>query len=125
MRLAFRLFSAFLLLEMMCLYHCFGQDVQQDIYASQTNIHSNVDQVSPSEFSLMDLVEFLEGKDGDENSEEDTEHNLSSANEVQIYSELNNNIPDIDQRAIHRLLNFKENKSPLFVLFHSWKYHIV
>lgn len=124
MRLAFRLFSAFLLLEMMCLYHCFGQDVQQVSYPSQTNIHSNVDQVSPSEFSLMDLVEFLEGKDGDENSEEDSEHNLSSANDVQIYTELNYNLPDTDQCSKLRLLNFKENRSPLFVLFHSWKYHI-
>ncbi|HMR89272.1 MAG TPA: hypothetical protein PKD51_14020 [Saprospiraceae bacterium] len=124
MRLAFRLFSAFLLLEMMCLYHCFGQDVQQVSYPSQTNIHSNVDQVSPSEFSLMDLIEFLEGKDGDENSEEDTEHNLSSTNEIQIHLEINNEISDIDQNSIHRLLNFKENKYPLFVLFHSWKLHI-
>lgn len=124
MRLAFRLFFACLLLEMMCLYHCFGPDAQQVSYQSQSSINSNADQISPSEFSLMDLVEFLEGKDGDENSEEDKEHSLSSANEVQIHSEFNNDMPDIDQNATLRLLNFKENKSPLFVLFHSWKYHI-
>jgi len=124
MRFAFRLFSAFLLFEMMCLYHCFGQDVQQVSYPSQSFVHSNAAQVSPSDFSFMDLVEFLEGKDGDESSEEETDHNLSSVNELNLQDELIIDLFGLNQTARHRLLNFKKNKSPLFVLFHSWKYHL-
>jgi hypothetical protein len=124
MRLAFRLFSLFLVLEMMCLYHCFGQAAQQVSYPSHSSFHSNAAQVSPSDFSFMDLVEFLEGKDGDESSEEETDHNLSSANEIILYDELIIDFFGLDQTARHRLLNFKQNKSPLFVLFHSWKYHL-
>ncbi len=123
MRLAFKLFSACLLVEMMCLYHCFGHDAQAVSYATKTTIY-NVDQVGPTGFSFFDLVEFLENKDSDENSEEDTEHNLSSTSIRCIGSESSIGLTEFDQNATHRLLNFKENKAPLFVLFHSWKYHI-
>ena len=125
MRLAFRLFSAFLLLEMMCLYHCFGQDVSKVSYVNPSHIYGNIDQVSPSDFSFMDLVEFLEGKDGDESSEEDS-HQTDSSDQIYFVSKnFRFKIYPKDEIATHRLLNFKKNKSPLFVLFHSWKYHIV
>ena len=125
MRLAFRLFSAFLLLEMICLYHSFGFQIQQVSYPTPSSIHSNVDQVSPSEFSLMDLVEYLEGKDGDENSEEDTVHNFNEDGVLRVQSEWITDLSTNDQNATLRLLKFKENRVPLFVLFHSWKYHIL
>lgn len=126
MRLAFRLFSTILLLEMMCLYHCFGHQVQHVSYPTPTpsSIHNNVDHVSPSHFSLIDLVEYLEGKDGDENSEEDTVHDFNDDSVLRIQSEWITDLLAKDQNATLRLLKFKENRAPLFVLFHSWKYHI-
>lgn len=124
MKVAFRLFSTILLLEMMCLYHYFGHQVQQDSYPTPSSIHNDVDQVSPLEFSLMDLVEYLEGKDGDENSEEDTVHNFNEDGVLRVQSEWITDLSTNDQNATLRLLKFKENRAPLFVLFHSWKYHI-
>lgn len=124
MRLAFKLFSACLLLEMMCLYHCFGQDVQQVSYPNQSTIHNSEDQVRPLESSPMDLIEFMEFKAGEENSEEDTDHDLNSSYLRGLYSAMNVNIREKDQTAIHRLLKFKKNQAPLFVLFHSWKFHL-
>ncbi|MBK8624205.1 MAG: hypothetical protein IPN86_01105 [Saprospiraceae bacterium] len=124
MRLAFRLFLAILLLEIMGLYHCFGQDVRQVNYPSPTTIQSNEDQTKPSESSPIDLMEFLEVNIGDENSEDDTVHNFSSDSVVSVQFELIIDQLAKDQNAINRLLNFKEKRAPLFVLFHSWKYHI-
>ena len=124
MRLVFRLFYACLLLEMMCLYHCFGHDVKQINYPTRSSIHTNIDQIGPSEFSYLDWVEFLEGKDSDENSEEDTEHNLSSPGLGIIGLTSSIDLPELEQKASRRLLDFKKNKYPLFILFHSWKHHL-
>ena len=72
----------------------------------------------------MDLIEFLEVKAGEENSEEDTDQDLTSSYLRGLYSAMNVNIREKDQTAIHRLLKFKKNQAHLFVLFHSWKFHL-
>ena len=123
MRLAIRLFSVCFLLEIVGLYHYLEQDVRQFSYPPDTSLHKQVDQISPSDSTFIDLVEFLEGKDGDENSEEDNYHSLNSATFGKIHGDLNITKPAVEGSPSHRLLNFKIEKYPLFILYHSWKLH--
>ena len=123
MRLAIRLFSVCFLLEIVGLYHYLGQDVQQYNYTASASVQNYVAQISPSDSVFIDLIEFLEGKDGDENSEEDTYHssNLGYYGKINRLSDHLDNL--VEENPTNRLLQFKIEKYPLFVLHHSWKFH--
>lgn len=124
MRVAFRFFAVFLLIEMMCLYHCFGTNVHQINYLKESTLRSDIAQVNPIEDTIFNSLELLEGKSSNESSEEDNDDSNHLSHTAAVRLDIITFFSLKNYASFNRLLDFKENRSHLFVLFHSWKYHL-
>lgn len=124
MRLATRLFFVCLLLEIMCLYHCFGNDIQLKNYAKDSSAQSCKSYISSSSFIFFDFLEILKGKDHNENSEEDQDENANIHSVGLISITYLISLIRILGNKVYRLLYINQTNSQLFILFHTWKYHL-
>ncbi|MBK9733644.1 MAG: hypothetical protein IPO92_01230 [Saprospiraceae bacterium] len=126
MSLLIRLMCITVIFELLISYSCFAGQVHYD-HSNVSFVYKdhNIQSYSSTIFSHIDVFEFLESEEQIEEGEEDISfsigkkifcHFLKPSIHSDEFGQTN--------LTLFALIFSEEYKIPLFVLFHSWKYHL-